>query len=85
MNGKHIIHRRRDAREGRALEELAGGLERIEALFADPTRKDIRWQLDIDDDVLSDAIRTCEFRNWLDKVVLPAAGVSEGLGARNSP
>ena len=32
MNGKHIIHRRRDAREGRALEELAGGLERIEAL-----------------------------------------------------
>lgn len=32
MNGKQIIHRRRDAHEGRALEKLAGGLERIEAL-----------------------------------------------------
>lgn len=32
MNGKTVINRRRDAREGRALEELAGGLERIEAL-----------------------------------------------------
>lgn len=32
MKDKYVIHRRHDAREGRALEELAGGLERIETL-----------------------------------------------------
>ncbi len=60
-------------------DDLVQYVDRLEALFADPDRKDLRWQLGIDDDILSDSIRTCEFRNWLDKEVLPAAGFPGGL------
>jgi GMP synthase (glutamine-hydrolysing) len=52
-------------------EDLAAYVEKLEALNRDPNRKDLRWQLDIDDDVLSDEIRQLEFRNWIRKVVLP--------------
>jgi GMP synthase (glutamine-hydrolysing) len=54
-------------------EDLAAYVEKLEALNRDPTRKDLRWQLDIDDDVLSDEIRHLEFRNWIKKIVLPRA------------
>lgn len=64
----------------RSHEDLVQYVQRLEVLFADPTRKDLRWQMGIGEDVLSDEIRTCEFRNWLDKVVLPKAGYPEGLG-----
>lgn len=47
----------------------------MEALAAEPERKDLRWQLAIDDDVLDDSIRQCEFVNWLNKLVLPHAGL----------
>jgi hypothetical protein len=46
----------------------------MEALAAEPNRKDLRWQLAIDDDLLCDSIRQCEFVNWLKKLVLPTAG-----------
>jgi GMP synthase (glutamine-hydrolysing) len=52
-------------------------VDRMEALAAEPDRKDLRWQLAIDDDVLSDSIRQCEFVNWLNKLVLPTAGYSQ--------
>ena len=54
-------------------EDLARYVEKLEALHRDPHRKDLRWQLDIDDDVLSDEVRQLEFRNWINKVVLPRA------------
>jgi GMP synthase (glutamine-hydrolysing) len=54
-------------------EDLAGYVAKLEALHRDPNRKDLRWQLDIDDDVLSGEVRQIEFRNWLNKVVLPRA------------
>jgi GMP synthase (glutamine-hydrolysing) len=54
-------------------EELAGYVEKLEALNRDPNRKDLRWQLDIDDDVRSGEVRQLEFRNWIRKVVLPRA------------
>jgi GMP synthase (glutamine-hydrolysing) len=54
-------------------EDLAGYVEKLEALAHDPARKDLRWQLDIDDDVLSDQVRQIEFRSWIDKLVLPLA------------
>jgi GMP synthase (glutamine-hydrolysing) len=54
-------------------EDLAAYVEKLEALNRDPNRKDLRWQLNIDDDVLSDEVRQLEFRNWLNKVVLPRA------------
>jgi GMP synthase (glutamine-hydrolysing) len=45
----------------------------MEALYREPDRKDLRWLLAIDDDVLSDELRHCEFVNWLNHLVLPAA------------
>jgi GMP synthase (glutamine-hydrolysing) len=58
----------------RGHDDLMEYVDRLEALSADPGRKDLRWQLAIDDDVLSDSIRQCEFVNWLNKLVLPTAG-----------
>jgi GMP synthase (glutamine-hydrolysing) len=55
-------------------EDLVELVERMEALAKEPGRKDLRWQLAIDDDLLSDSIRQCEFVNWLNKLVLPTAG-----------
>jgi len=55
-------------------EDLVELVERMEALYKEPDRKDLRWQLAIDDDVLSDSIRQCEFVNWLNNLVLPTAG-----------
>jgi len=55
-------------------DDLVELVERMEALAKEPDRKDLRWQLAIDDDVLSDSIRQCEFINWLNKLVLPTAG-----------
>jgi len=55
-------------------EDLVRYVEKLEALHQNPTQKDLRWQLDIDDDVLSDRVRQVEFRNWIHKVALPRAG-----------
>ena len=57
----------------RNCEELEAYVERLETLHADPRRKDLRWQLDIDDDVLDERIRQTEFRNWIHKIVWPRA------------
>ena len=54
-------------------EDLAAYVEKLETLHSEPDRKDLRWQLDIDDDVLSDGVRQAEFRNWIEKIVLPRA------------
>jgi GMP synthase (glutamine-hydrolysing) len=62
----------------RSHEDLVHMVERMEALAAEPDRKDLRWQLAIDDDILSDRIRQCEFVNWLDKLVFPIAGRARG-------
>jgi len=51
-------------------------VDRMEALAGEPDRKDLCWQLAIDDDVLSDSIRQCEFVNWINKLVLSKAGQS---------
>lgn len=49
-------------------------VEKMQLLAKEPDRKDLRWQLAIDDDVLVDSIRQCEFINWINKLVLPIAG-----------
>jgi len=46
-------------------------VRKMESLFKEPTRKDLRWQLGIDDDVLDDRVRQCEFNNWIKLQVLP--------------
>jgi GMP synthase (glutamine-hydrolysing) len=48
-------------------EEYTG---RLEALHAAPDRKELRWQLGIDDDILSADIRQREFINWIDTLIL---------------
>lgn len=46
---------------------------KMKELFANPDRKDLRWQLAIDDDVLDVNIRQREFKNWINNLVLPTA------------
>lgn len=52
-------------------DDMVQYVERLEALAAEPHRKDLRWQLAIDDDLLADSIRQCEFKNWINELVLP--------------
>lgn len=58
----------------RKAEELKGLVDKMKLLNTEPDRKDLRWQLVIDDDVLSDEIKECEFRNWISELVLPFNG-----------
>lgn len=58
----------------RGHDDLMELVDKMEALAAEPDRKDLQWQLAIDDDILDDSIRQCEFINWLKKIVLPTAG-----------
>jgi len=53
-------------------EDVANFVERLEIIYKNPTRKDLRWQHNIDYDVLTDSIRECEFVNWLNKQVINA-------------
>jgi len=54
-------------------EEARQHTERLEQLHRHPDRKDLRWQLGIDDDLLEVGIRQCEFANWLKHLVVPTA------------
>lgn len=49
-------------------------VDRLEALYQDPGRKDIAWLLGIDADVMNEDIRRAEVRNWIDLLVLPNMG-----------
>jgi len=53
-------------------DDFAVYADRLEQLFNKPDSKSLRWQLAIDDDVLSPAIRQCEFSNWINQLVLPS-------------
>ncbi|MCK5371625.1 MAG: hypothetical protein KAQ62_23845 [Cyclobacteriaceae bacterium] len=50
-------------------EDLIDFVEDLETIYKDPSRKDLRWKLAIDEDLLSDDIRELEFANWLKMVV----------------
>jgi len=54
-------------------DDLMKYVEQLETISKDPSRKDLRWKLAIDDDLLSDDIRELEFVNWLNKRVIPNA------------
>lgn len=55
-------------------EDLQTHVARMKALAAQPDRKDLRWQLTIDDDVLDASVRQREFINWIDNVLMPNPG-----------
>ncbi len=50
----------------RGHEDFQEYVGRMEALHAAPDRKELRWQLGIDDDILDAGIRQCEFRSWIE-------------------
>ena len=43
----------------------------LETLHQDPSRKDVRWMLGIDADVMNEDVRLVEVRNWVNRLVLP--------------
>ncbi len=47
-------------------------VQKLKELNMTPDKKHLRWQLAVDDDVLNDEIRQCEFRNWINNQVLPS-------------
>ncbi len=53
----------------RSKEDMHAYVDRLEALHAEPSREDLRWQMRIGDDVLDPAIRRCEFVNFLEHVM----------------
>jgi len=54
-------------------EDLTAHVEKLQALHAEPERKDLQWRLAIDDDVLTDRVRQIEFANWIRDQVRPGA------------
>jgi len=52
-------------------DDLATHVDRMKALADDRNRKDLRFQLGIDDDLLDPRIRECELHNWIHALVLP--------------
>jgi len=54
-------------------EDLVHLVERMKMLAQAPDRKDLRWQLSIDDDVLDADVKQCEFKNFIEKLVLPCS------------
>lgn len=69
-----IIAREKKLIEGgffRHPDELKAMVDKMKALYKEPDRKDLRWQLVIDDDVLSGDIKECEVKNWINEQVLP--------------
>jgi GMP synthase (glutamine-hydrolysing) len=59
-------------------DELKNMVDKMKILFKEPDRKDLRWQLVIDDDVLSSEIKECEIRNWIAEQVLPYSAQKNG-------
>jgi len=56
-------------------DDLVQYVDKLEALHAHPDCRSLRWQLGIDDTILDASVRQREFINWLDKLVLPTAGL----------
>ncbi len=54
-------------------------INRWEQLDADPSSTYLRWQLAIDDDILSAGKRQLDFANWIKYLVLPYIQSTEGL------
>lgn len=50
-------------------------LAEVNALHKDHSRKDLLYRLAVGGDVLDEAVRRCEPRNWLDRMVKPAKRV----------
>ena len=63
------------ARDEAAVEDHAG---RIEALHRDPGRRDLAWQLGLDEQVTDPALRQTELRNFIEHLVRPTRARRRG-------
>ncbi len=48
-------------------------VDKLELLYQDPSRRDLAFQLGLDDDVLNEDVRRAEVHNWIDQLVIPFA------------
>ncbi|ETV96950.1 hypothetical protein H310_09806 [Aphanomyces invadans] len=55
----------------RSLEDGDKYVAELEALYDDPSRKDIAWRLGLDSDVLNETVRYTESRNFIKHLVIP--------------
>jgi len=49
-------------------DDLNSYVKAMEDLYREPDRKDLLWQLGIDEDITDDSIRQADFRNWLEYI-----------------
>ncbi len=54
-----------------SMDDAQAFVDQLEALFEDPSRKDISWLLGIDEDIINEDLRKVEVRNWIDQLVIP--------------
>lgn len=52
-------------------------VDMLGTLHQDPKRKDLAFQLGIDEDVIDENIRHAEVRNWIEQLVIPTANASK--------
>ncbi|OQB32921.1 MAG: GMP synthase (glutamine-hydrolyzing) [Candidatus Hydrogenedentes bacterium ADurb.Bin179] len=50
--------------------DMSAYASNLETVYYTPETKNIRWQLKIDEDIIKDDMRECEFVNWLKYAVL---------------
>lgn len=58
-------------------EDMVVYVTRLEMVFENPSLKYIRWQYKIDDDLIDDSIRECEFINWIEAIIKPRITASK--------
>ena len=51
--------------------DLVEYVDQLKTIGKDNSRKDLKWKLGIDNDLLSPEIRELEFANWLKTLVIP--------------
>lgn len=70
-----LIHCRREklTRKGffADVDSAQAFVQDLEALHADPARRDIAWKLGVDGDVMNEDVRIAEIRNWITWLVVP--------------
>jgi GMP synthase (glutamine-hydrolysing) len=53
-------------------DEVRAHAEKMHTLYRNPSSRELRQELGIDDDILGEKIREQELRNWIDYLVLPS-------------
>ncbi len=46
-------------------EAMQSYVDKMEELYSEPDRKDLAWQLGVDEDIIDDDVREIEFKNWI--------------------